>query len=193
MFAPLSGFVTPHTFGFVQSILFVLVVMIGGAGSVAGPLVGAIVVGLLPELLSGLEEYRLLFFGAMLLLVLWVAPDGVAGLVRRLRERLWPRSAAAVPAPSSATLALPTRARQPIAAQGLTMQFGGVRAVSDLHFTAHAGQVTSLIGPNGAGKSTALNMLGGFYRGLVVVTGLVGDLQEHQVPTLCLVSPEWVK
>ncbi|WP_332745863.1 branched-chain amino acid ABC transporter ATP-binding protein/permease [Hydrogenophaga sp.] len=163
LFAPLSGFVTPHTFGFVQSILFVLVVMIGGAGSVAGPLVGAVIVGLLPELLSGLEEYRLLFFGAMLLLVLWVAPDGVAGLVRRLRERLWPRSATGVPTPASATLALPARPRQPISAQGLTMQFGGVRAVSDLHFTAQAGQVTSLIGPNGAGKSTALNMLGGFY------------------------------
>ena len=79
LFAPLSGFVTPHTFGFLQSILFVLVVMIGGAGSVAGPLIGALIVGLLPELLSGLEEYRLLFFGGLLLLVLWVAPDGVVG------------------------------------------------------------------------------------------------------------------
>jgi len=180
LFAPLSGFVTPHTFGFVQSILFVLVVMIGGAGSVAGPLVGAIIVGLLPELLSGLEEYRLLFFGAMLLLVLWVAPDGVAGLVRRLRERLLARSAAAVPAPTSATLALPTRTRQPIAAQGLTMQFGGVRAVSDLHFTAPAGQVTSLIGPNGAGKSTALNMLGGFYLPTAGAFALGGQALQGQ-------------
>ena len=180
LFAPLSGFVTPHTFGFVQSILFVLVVMIGGAGSVAGPLVGAIIVGLLPELLSGLEEYRLLFFGAMLLLVLWVAPDGVAGLVRRLRERLLPRSAVAASAPASATLALPTRARQPISAQGLTMQFGGVRAVSDLHFTAHAGQVTSLIGPNGAGKSTALNMLGGFYLPTAGAFALGGQALQGQ-------------
>jgi branched-chain amino acid transport system ATP-binding protein len=163
LFAPLSGFVTPHTFGFVQSILFVLVVMIGGAGSVAGPLVGAVIVGLLPELLSGLEEYRLLFFGALLLLVLWVAPDGVAGLVRRLQQRWLPHRAAALPDPTAATLAVSTRVRQPIAAQGLTMQFGGVRAVSDLHFTAPAGRITSLIGPNGAGKSTALNMLGGFY------------------------------
>ena len=162
LFAPLSGFVTPHTFGFLQSILFVLVVMLGGAGSVAGPLVGALIVGLLPELLSGMEEYRLLIFGVLLLVVLWAAPDGVAGLVRRVRERLW----ASKPAPEAVTQAalnLPARMRQPIEAQGITMQFGGVRAVGDLHFTAAIGAVTSLIGPNGAGKSTALNVLGGFY------------------------------
>jgi branched-chain amino acid transport system ATP-binding protein len=163
LFAPLSGFVTPHTFGFIQSILFVLVVMLGGAGSVAGPLVGAVIVGLLPELLAGMEEYRLLFFGVLLLVVLWVAPDGVAGLVRRLKQRLWPAALVAPSAASAASLSLPARARQPLAAQGLTMQFGGVRAVSDLHFSAAAAAVTSLIGPNGAGKSTALNMLGGFY------------------------------
>ncbi|MFZ5566337.1 MAG: ATP-binding cassette domain-containing protein [Pseudomonadota bacterium] len=163
LFAPLSGFVTPHTFGFIQSILFVLVVMLGGAGSVAGPLVGAVIVGLLPELLAGMEEYRLLFFGVLLLVVLWVAPDGVAGLVRRLKSRLWPAMPATSVAAHEATLSLPTRTRLPLAAQGLTMQFGGVRAVSDLHFSAPAAAVTSLIGPNGAGKSTALNMLGGFY------------------------------
>src|SRR5690606_1141986 len=154
--------VTPHTFGFLQSILFVLVVMLGGAGSVAGPLVGALIVGLLPELLSGMEEYRLLIFGVLLLVVLWAAPDGVAGLVRRVRERLWPPKPADGVA-TSAALNLPARTRQPIEAQGITMQFGGVRAVGDLHFTAATGAVTSLIGPNGAGKSTALNVLGGFY------------------------------
>lgn len=162
LFAPLSGFVTPHTFGFLQSILFVLVVMLGGAGSVAGPLVGALIVGLLPELLSGMEEYRLLIFGVLLLVVLWAAPDGVAGLVRRVRERLWPPKPTAE-AGTPAALNLPARKRQPIEAQGITMQFGGVRAVGELHFSAAAGAVTSLIGPNGAGKSTALNVLGGFY------------------------------
>ncbi len=163
LFAPLSGFVTPHTFNFLQSILFVLVVMLGGAGSVAGPLVGAVIVGLLPELLSSLEEYRLLLFGGLLLLVLWVAPDGATGLWRRLRLRLRtaPTGVATPSAAGAATLA--SRARQPLAAQGLTMQFGGVRAVADLHFVAASAAVTSLIGPNGAGKTTALNMLSGFY------------------------------
>src|SRR5258705_231341 len=83
-FAPLSGFVTPSTFTFSQSILFVLVVLIGGAGSVAGPLVGAAIVVLLPELLAGLAEYRLLFFGGLLLVVLWLAPDGVVGAILKI-------------------------------------------------------------------------------------------------------------
>src|SRR5207244_11514584 len=86
-FAPLSGFVTPSTFAFSQSLLFVLVVIIGGAGSVSGPLVGAAIVVLLPEALAALAEYRLLFFGALLLAVLWLAPDGVTGLVARLTAR----------------------------------------------------------------------------------------------------------
>src|SRR5258706_840676 len=77
LFAPLSGFVTPSSFTFSQSLLFVLVVIIGGAGSLAGPLVGAAIVVLLPEALAALAEYRLLFFGALLLAVLLLAPDGL--------------------------------------------------------------------------------------------------------------------
>ena len=163
LFAPLSGFVTPHSFGFGQSILFVLVVMIGGAGSVAGPLVGALVVALLPEVLASLEEYRLLFFGVLLLVVLWAAPDGAAGLWRRAMGRFAVRPMAPPLQRDGAGLA-PRKVGAPIRTDGLTMQFGGVRAVSGLAFGTHAGGITSLIGPNGAGKTTVLNMLSGFYR-----------------------------
>ncbi|WP_454730787.1 MULTISPECIES: branched-chain amino acid ABC transporter ATP-binding protein/permease [Cupriavidus] len=164
LFAPLQGMVTPGMFSFLQSILFVLVVMIGGAGTVAGPVLGAVVVGVLPELLSSLENLRLLFFGGLLLLVLWVAPGGMAGLLARLWQRARgpraaPREGAAAGLPQ-----LPTEARRGLAARGLSMVFGGVRAVDDLSFDLPAGAVTSLIGPNGAGKSTVLNMLSGYYR-----------------------------
>ena len=158
-FFALSGFVTPSTFAFSQSILFVLVVIIGGAGSLAGPLVGATIVVLLPEFLAALAEYRLLFFGALLLVVLWLAPDGVVGVVQRLAgRRRKPRLAPA----ADVTLAEPRRAV--LEAERIGIAFGGVKAATDVSLRAESGKITSLIGPNGAGKTTVLNMLSGFYR-----------------------------
>src|SRR6185312_12331146 len=90
LFAPLGGFISPSGFTFFQSILFLLVVIIGGAGTTAGPLVGAAVVVLLPQLGAGFAEYQLLFFGAVLLLVLWLAPDGIVGAIRRRLGRAAP-------------------------------------------------------------------------------------------------------
>jgi branched-chain amino acid transport system ATP-binding protein len=158
-FAALSGFVTPSTFSFSQSILFVLVVIIGGAGSVAGPLVGAAIVVLLPEALSGLAEYRLLFFGALLLAVLWLAPEGVVGTVLRLAARRRPPRRAA-----EGAVSLVPRASAALSVEGLEIAFGGLKAASNVALRAQPGEITSLIGPNGAGKTTVLNMLGGFYR-----------------------------
>ena len=142
LFAPLAGFVTPQTFGFIQSILFVLVVMIGGSGSVIGPLVGAMVVGVLPELLSNFEDVRLLVFGAMLLLVLWVAPDGVVGLAAPRARPLVAGDARRRRAAGDARRPAP-RARGRASAcrcRALTMQFGGLRAVDESR-------------PGGAGRS----------------------------------------
>ena len=161
LFAPLSGFVTPNSFAFIQSILFVLVVVIGGSGAVLGPVIGAVIVGVLPEVLSSLEEYRLLFFGALLMIVLWIAPDGVVGLAARWRRR--PAQRATISLDGTPALPLPRRERDVLRAEGLTRIFGGVRAVSSLSFEMRRGGITSLIGPNGAGKTTALNMLSGFY------------------------------
>jgi len=158
-FASLSGFVTPSTFEFSQSILFVLAVIIGGAGTAAGPLIGAAVVVLLPEALASLAEYRLLIFGALLLAVLWAAPEGIAGTAMRLLSR---GRRARIASGAGASPGPPFKAGLEI--RGLGICFGGLAAVADVSFDAKPGEVTSLIGPNGAGKTTVLNMLGGFYR-----------------------------
>ena len=60
-----------------------------------------------------------------------------------------------------------------LAVSNLTMRFGGLRAVDDLSFEAHRGEITAVIGPNGAGKTTVFNCITGFYRptaGTIVLT-----------------------
>jgi len=165
LYAPLSGFVTPSSFGFIQSILFVLVVMIGGAGTLLGPIVGAVIVGVLPELLAHFEDLRLLIFGVLLLVVLWSAPNGVVGLLNHLRSLLMHRFSGKTQVPEYAVPVpdIERRVRRPLRADSLSMKFGGVWAVKALSFTVNPASITSLIGPNGAGKSTVINMLGGFY------------------------------
>ncbi|RZI40765.1 ATP-binding cassette domain-containing protein [Herbaspirillum sp. HC18] len=161
LFAPLFGFVTPSSFGFSRSLLFVLSVFIGGVGTVAGPLIGAAVVGLVPEVLAGMAEYRLLFFGVLLLAVLWITPDGIVGEALRLLR--WKRAGMHALAASDGATRLPPSEPIGVKAEGLAIAFGGVKAVNNVSFVAPPGRITSLIGPNGAGKTTVLNLLSGIY------------------------------
>ncbi len=162
-FAPLTAFVSPSSFSLLQSILFLLVVIVGGVGTVAGPLLGSLVAVLLPEVLAGLAEYRLLFFGVLLLVVLWLAPDGVVGTLARLRGRRPPGPPPQRYLDVTAFLAERASGAQ-LRVEGLGIAFGGLRAVDGVTFTARGGRVTSLIGPNGAGKTTVLNLICGLYR-----------------------------
>jgi ABC-type branched-subunit amino acid transport system ATPase component/ABC-type branched-subunit amino acid transport system permease subunit len=162
MFAPLMMFVAPSNFPFSQSILFLLAVIVGGAGWTLGPVIGAIVSVVFPEMLGWLAEYRLLFFGSLLLVVLWLAPEGVLGSLARLWRRVDPRSAAADGFDVTAFLK-PVSPRE-LAVRDIGIAFGGIRAATGVSFDAKPGKVTSVIGPNGAGKTTVLNIVGGFYR-----------------------------
>ncbi len=163
MFAPLQMFISPGSFPFFQSILFLLAVVVGGAGTLIGPVIGCLIVVLLPELLSGLAEYRLLFFGGLMLGVLLAAPRGIAGTFASLLAAEDPSTA--VPSSRSLEDIVGVNNRgAPLVVEGIGISFGGVRAAHDVGFTAEPGKVTSVIGPNGAGKTTVLNMIGGYYR-----------------------------
>ena len=168
LFAPLQGYISPSSFPFLQSVLLLFGVMVGGAGSALGPVIGAALVVLLPEALSDLAEYRLLAFGVLLFVVLRAAPSGIVGLVEQLAAKFRPaRKPVAEPAIAAAHVdaaILETHNAAGLDVTDLSISFGGVRAVQGVSFRAAPGAVTSIIGPNGAGKTSALNLLCGFYR-----------------------------
>lgn len=83
LYAHWLGYVTPSSFTFAHASFDPLaMVMIGGGGTVSGPLVGAVVVAGLPEIFRDLAEYSVLLYGVVLLLVVLLAPRGVVGLLR---------------------------------------------------------------------------------------------------------------
>jgi len=185
VYASISNFISPESFPFFQSILFLLVVMLGGADRVLGPIVGALVVVLLPEVLATLGQYRLLFVGVLMLAVLRLAPSGLVGLLAHILPATADQAAAKERRDIGRFLAAGT-SRQALTGCDLSVSFGGVRALRDLGFAALPGAITSLIGPNGAGKSTALNIICGFYRpdaGTVRLGDrIVSALRAYQIP-----------
>jgi ABC-type branched-subunit amino acid transport system ATPase component len=118
---------------------------------------------MIPELVSQLAEYRLLFVGVLLLAVLWLAPEGIIGTFARYFRRADPAAADAGPFDLPSFLSTGTGG-EALVVRGIGISFGGVTAAADVSFIAEPRRITSVIGPNGAGKTSVLNVIGGFYR-----------------------------
>jgi branched-chain amino acid transport system permease protein len=84
LYAFFTQFITADTFDFILSVMLMAMVVIGGIGSTTGVVVAAILLTLLPEAIRFVNNYRLLVFGGLLVLVIRLAPGGLAGLTRRL-------------------------------------------------------------------------------------------------------------
>lgn len=167
----LNLFVNYETFTFFHSISFLLMVILGGVGTLAGPLVGTAVLTYIAEVLQDLQEWQIFAYGVLLAAVMFVMPRGIVGAAAQLHARLatrashresrpWPNRAMPLhellgTAPSPGEIALEM--------EGLTLRFGGLTAVDDVRLQVRAATVHALIGPNGAGKSSVLNLISGFY------------------------------
>jgi branched-chain amino acid transport system permease protein len=88
LYAYFTQFIVPDTFGFILSVTLMAMVVIGGTGSTWGVVAAAIILTLLPEAFRFINDYRLLIFGGLLMLVMRFAPGGLAGLVASVTRRL---------------------------------------------------------------------------------------------------------
>lgn len=198
LFAHQQNYVNPDTFGFFDSVFYLLAVLFGGAGTILGPVVGGFTMTLLPEMLHEFDMYRLIVYGLIIITVLYFLPKGVWGQVEYWwRSRRGTKPYCLVPSttgafrPVSQSVA-PQSAPRPniLELEGLTMRFGGIVAINDLSMKVRKGSVHSIIGPNGAGKTTLLNLITGFYNpvaGRIESEGrLVSGLKPHRLPRLGL-------
>ena len=86
LFAPLVQYLDPAPFNLGYSLSLLLMVIVGGTGTVLGPFVGAAVAVLLPEALRGVGDYYLVIYAALVMVLMVVCPGGLLGLVARLRR-----------------------------------------------------------------------------------------------------------
>jgi branched-chain amino acid transport system permease protein len=84
------GFVSPEMVGMNMVIMAFTMLYVGGIGATVGPLIGAIVISLLPETIRSLKDYQDLVYGAALILILIYAPGGIASLGSLFRKRVKP-------------------------------------------------------------------------------------------------------
>ncbi|HSV35883.1 MAG TPA: branched-chain amino acid ABC transporter ATP-binding protein/permease [Ramlibacter sp.] len=161
---------SPDLFNPSYSAIGLLIVILGGRGTLVGPLIGGLVFAVLPETLRTIDEYRMIIFAGLLLLAVRTQSHGIV----KLLEPLWKRKTPVMPIASVEVAALSTNlpvslSRAAVAPDGpvlrvrkLEKRYAGVRAVDGSHFDVQRREIFGVMGPNGAGKTTLLKLVSGF-------------------------------
>lgn len=171
--APRWTYISPAiAFNPVISFEVVIMALFGGAGALFGPLLGAVPLVLLFEvLIANFPNSFSIVLGCVFVLIVYALPHGVIGFLQEripalrraalvttmsaLAEQaigfVWRRPAARAQAGRAPVLAL----------DNVCKAFGGLVAVDGLGFDLKRGEILGLIGPNGSGKTTALNLISG--------------------------------
>ena len=157
LFASRNQYTGPEDHSLMVSINVLCLVIVGGMGSIPGVIVGAFVLKGLPEVLRDLESYRLLAFGALLVVMMIWRPEGLWPAPRRRLEFHEDKL--------NETIAIEERGTgmNILETYNLTKRFGGLVAVNQVSIQVPEGSIISIIGPNGAGKTTFFNCVTGFY------------------------------
>lgn len=193
---PASAFSLPFS---IQIAMFAL---IGGIGTVFGPLLGAVLLVPITEFARGAlggEAIGLhgFVYGVVLVLVALFMPNGVMGLIGRFfdhaKDEPAGQAAAILRAPAQPEpddfpeppKSVPEAGDEIVRVSGLDKHFGGLHVTNDVSFKLREGEILGLIGPNGAGKTTVFNMISGFLKpdgGQVSIRAADGSWQSPVTP-----------
>jgi branched-chain amino acid transport system permease protein len=165
LFASIDGYITPELASWRESGLAIMMVVLGGTGTLYGAIIGAFAYSVLEEVLKSastagpfISEHWRLWMGVALAAAVLGAPRGLAGLFA-------PK--AATPKPSGRSdfvhrdLTRPPRRAHGLSVRDLARRFGGLRAIDGVTLDLEPNLVHAIIGPNGAGKTTFINLLSG--------------------------------
>ena len=203
-FATRIGAIDPTSFTFSLSVLALIVIVLGGTGSLPGVLLGALVVVGLPEVLRQFADQRLLIFALLLVGMMLLLPQGLWARIRRKPKPFYGLQAEEAEDQAAKILRehqlqMEERDRRHIAGghrvvkegeailevEGVIQQFGGLRAIDGVTFDVRRGEIFSIIGPNGGGKTTLFNCITGVQKpkaGTIQIDGRsVVGLRPHVI------------
>ncbi len=176
LYAPHQGIVTPQAVGFLLSAELVIWSAVGGRASLAGPVIGAVLIGFLAAGLRDTFRYWEVVVALVFIVVVLRLPNGLVGLAEAALHSIgvkWGRTVQA-----ARTDDLPARARTgtpDLEFRHVRSSAGPVTILDDLDFRIERPGIHCIIGPNGAGKTSALNAM----TGRLPVSG--GDIAWHGV------------
>jgi branched-chain amino acid transport system permease protein len=183
VFAHLDGYVSADLAEFGAATLLVASLLVGGAGTLWGPLIGVAFFLGVDRGLTAVEnrfpdlDVRAFLSALVLFAVIVILPRGVAGALSTLGRRRArapegrPRPAAVLPSPRR-----PAPESGPVLeVRGLVKAFGGVRAVDGLDLVVEPRTIHGLIGPNGSGKTTTVDVVTGVHRADEGEVAFAGD------------------
>lgn len=197
-YAHLVGYLGPESFGLHRSVEALVMAVVGGLGSLSGPILGAILFTYLPEKLQFFADWQFMVYGLLLMVSFVLLPKGLAGLLlprsRYIKEsaqagakKLASHRSGIAGKTAAGTSAAPGTAPL-LVAKDIALSFLGLRALDGVTLEIRAGQIIGLVGPNGSGKSTLVNVISGIYRpnaGIVTFEGKpITGLHDHEVARL---------
>ena len=164
LFASLQSYITPDAFTLDLSVLFFIAILIGGRGSILGPLLGTILLTALPEFAAPLVAWSTFLYAVLLLVIVLAIPGGIAELIDFKNRKPLESNRAIIPRPELLARLLDASAeKSALTLERVALSFGGVHAIDGLDLEVRSEQVHGLIGPNGSGKTTTLNVISGYY------------------------------